>query len=156
MIYVFDTSSIVVMNNYYPDIFPSFWSRIDQLAADGTVTSTREVMKELSRYNDRPHSLEWAKRNSAIFRTPDANETTFVARIFAVPHFKQVISEKARLKGTPVADPFVIAAAQARNGKVVTEEVMRKNAAKIPNICEHFEIACIDLATFLNEQGWTF
>lgn len=61
MIYVFDTSSIVVMNNYYPDVFPSFWERLDRLVTAGTITSTREVWNELARYNDRPHSLEWAR-----------------------------------------------------------------------------------------------
>ena len=37
--------------------------------------------------------------------------------------------------GTPVADPFIIAKAKANGLSVVTQEVYRENAHKIPNIC---------------------
>jgi hypothetical protein len=56
------------------------------------------------------------EKNGGVFTTPTGAETEFVSRILAVPHFQQIIGTKARLTGTPVADPFVIASAGARKG----------------------------------------
>ncbi|WP_264840739.1 DUF4411 family protein [Burkholderia cenocepacia] len=30
------------------------------------------------------------------------------------------------------------------------------HAAKIPNVCAHFEIPCIDLEEFMHQQDWQF
>ena len=46
--------------------------------------------------------------------------------------------QQERLKGKPVADPFVIA------------------KAKIPNVCNHFGILCINLDGFMEKENWTF
>jgi len=51
-----------------------------------------------------------------------------------------LVTETQRLKGQPVADPFVIASAKVRGGAVVTEELKREHAAKIPNVCQHFDV----------------
>jgi hypothetical protein len=71
-------------------------------------------------------------------------------------HFQALIGEKQRLMGTPVADPFVIACAKIRQGTVVTEERLKPHAAKIPNVCQHVSVPCIDLETFMQKQGWSF
>jgi hypothetical protein len=91
-----------------------------------------------------------------IFVVPEAAETAFVAEIFKVPHFQQLVDGAARLRGQPVADPFVIAVAAVRGGCVVTEETHRPHAAKIPNVCEHFRVNCTNLEGFLEGKGWTF
>lgn len=42
---------------------------------------------------------------------------------------------------------------------ISTREVfneLQPNAAKIPNVCAHFKIPCIDLEEFMHRQGWTF
>ena len=104
---------------------------------DGTAISTREVFRELDR-QEPDHILTWAKQNPTVFRTPTSDETKFVVEILAVPHFQQLIGAQAQLVGTPVADPFVIALAAVNKGAVVTEERFQPNAAKIPNVCQHF------------------
>jgi hypothetical protein len=56
-----------------------------------------------------------------------------------------------------VADPFVVAAAATKEeGVVVTQERFRENAAKIPNVCRHFGVGCIDLEEFMANQNWNF
>jgi hypothetical protein len=55
-----------------------------------------------------------------------------------------------------VADPFVIACAKIHDGTVVTEEQFKPNAAKIPNVCQHFNIPCVDLEGFMKQQAWSF
>ena len=39
---------------------------------------------------------------------------------------------------------------------VVTEEIYRPNAAKIPNVCEYFNIECINLQQLMIREGWQF
>ena len=59
------------------------------------------------------------------------------------------------------ADPFVIAHAQARGSTVVTAEkraganVAQPNL-KIPNVCDHFGVACISFPDLIEAEGWTF
>lgn len=155
MIYVFDTNSLSELNAYYPDIFKAFWNKFDALVAAQTVISTREVRPELEA-SGKENIMKWAKANSGIFTMPTAPELGFVAQILAVPHFQALIDQKALLRGTPVADPFLIACAKVKGGTVVTQEKLKPNAAKIPNVCAHFGIPCIDLERFMRDQNWSF
>ena len=79
-----------------------------------------------------------------------------VAEIFKVTHYQAMIRKKERLKGKPVADPFVIAKAKVCNGWVVTREKWKENSAQIPNVCEHFGVPCMNLEGFMKKEGWTF
>lgn len=156
MIYVFDTSSIRSLQHFYPSVFKTIWDGLDALIQQQNLVSTREVWNELERQNVSADVLAWAKQNKQIFTTPAAAELQFVAQIFQTKHFQSLIGEQQRLKGTPVADPFVIACAKIKNGTVVTEEQLKPSAAKIPNVCAHFNVPCIDLEHFMQQQGWTF
>ncbi len=93
---------------------------------------------------------------NTFFKVPSDKESLFVAQIFQISHFKALIDQKHIAKGTPVADPFVIAAAHSRGGCVVTQESKKPNGAKIPNVCEYFKIECTDLEGFMEMEGWTF
>jgi len=156
MIYVFDTSSIRSLQHFYPSVFKTIWGGLDGLVRQQNLISTREVSNELVRQNVSVDVLAWAKQNKQIFTTPNATELQFVAQIFQIQHFQSLIGEQQRLKGTPVADPFVIACAKIKGGTVVTEERLKPNAAKIPNVCAHFNVPCIDLERFMQQQDWTF
>jgi hypothetical protein len=156
MIYVFDTSSFSELKHFYPGVFKSIWAGFDDLVQQQRLISTREVWNEIQRGNADQHTNTWLKGRKEIFTTPDGVELQFVTKIFQVRHFQGLIGEQQRLKGTPVADPFVIACAKIRNGIVVTEERLKPNAAKIPNVCEHFGIPCVDLETFMHQQDWSF
>lgn len=156
MIYVFDTSSIRSLQHFYPSVFKTIWDGLDGLVQQQNLISTREVWNELGRQNVSADVLAWAKQNKQIFTTPNAAELQFVAQIFQIQHFQSLIGEQQRLKGTPVADPFVIACAKIKGATVVTEEQLKPNAAKIPNVCAHFNVPCIDLERFMQQQGWTF
>ena len=156
MTYVLDTSSILVLKNYYPSRFPTLWKGIAGLVKAQSLVSVREVFKELESYVGHDFLLDWAKSNKEIFLIPTNVELEFLGQIFAVPHFQSIIGRRNILKGTPVADPFVIALAKVRGGCVVTEETMKPNASKIPNVCEHFAIEYTNVEGFMNREGWTF
>ncbi len=155
MIYVFDTNSIRVIGNYYPDQFPTFWKHLDGAVSQGTVISVKEVRKELE-FQASDWLKTWIKNNNNMFASPNQLESQYVAEIFAIPHFRALVGEKQILKGQPVADPFLVAAARARGAVVVTEEALKPNAAKIPNVCIHFNVKCTNLQGFMKDMGWCF
>ena len=154
--YVFDASSFIVLSHYFPERFPSFWEKLEQSVADSQIISVREVLNELTNDASKPHLQEWIGTNKKIFLPPNQDETIFVGQIFAIPHFQYLVTQKQRLKGTPVADPFVIASAKIRNACVVTEEQKKSNAARIPNVCDHFYVDYTNLEGFMARENWEF
>jgi len=55
------------------------------------------------------------------------------------------------------ADPFVIATAQVMGLTVVTEEKGGTDAKpKMPSVCQVLGVPCIDVLSFLRDQGWSF
>ena len=153
--YVFDTSPLSsLFNHFYRLRFPTLWNYFDELVANATVTSTREVGRELERYGR--VDMEWLNNNRSMFTTPTALEAKFVRTIYEVPHFRQNIELRKIQKGGLNADPFVIAKAATHYGTVVTLESGPPNGVKIPNICRHFAVDCINLEEFMERQGWEF
>ena len=153
MPYVFDTNSLRVLQNYYPDTFASFWQELEALAQQGEIWSVREVRRELEKQVRKDWFAEWVKSHPGFFRMPGPQETAFVAQIFEVPHFQELVGRRQQLQGMPVADPWVIAAAHAAGASVVTEEALKPNAARIPNVCQHFGLTCMDVERFIELQG---
>jgi Domain of unknown function (DUF4411) len=156
MSYAFDNSPLsTLFRNYYPARFPSLWERFNSLVEAGDLLSTREVRHEIE---DGPleNLRQWATDNEPIFATPTATEGTFVAGIFAIQHFQQNIERQKILRGGRNADPFIIARAAVAECPLVTMEQFKDNAAKIPNICRHFDIECISLEEFMEREGWQF
>lgn len=156
MVYVFDSGPFIdLFRHYYPDQFPSLWNQFGSMIDSGAITSTRDVMNELVRHND--ELSKWCNKHKGVFVTPSDEELNVVRDIFNVRHFQAIIRIQQRLKDKPVADPFVIARAKCLTGGcVVTTEKHKDNAAKIPNVCEHFQVDCTDLEGFMRREGWKF
>ena len=154
--HLFDDSSLRVLEHYFPERFPTFWKKFDQAAAAGSVLSVRDVLKELEALARTEWIIKRLTRNANFFQIPEPRALGFVPQIFAVPHFLNLVEEKKRLAGRPVADPFLIAWAKVRDWCVVTEEKLKPNAAKIPNVCEHFKVNYTNVEGFLEARGWTF
>ena len=157
MKYIFDNNTLTgIFRHYYRESFPSFWNLFDKMIIDGDILSVREVHKEIKNYSRKDELEAWAKANPKFFHDPTAEELQFITQIYSAQHFSNSISQQKLLTGGPFADPFIIAKAYAEQGTVVTLEKFKPNAAKIPNICEHFNIRCINLQTFLKQNGWSF
>lgn len=117
--------------------------------------STREVLREIE---DSAISslIEWCAEHKDVFTTPTADEGVFVSKIYSVRNFQQNIEQKKIYKGGKNADPFVIAKAAVIAGTVVTLEQKKPNAARIPNICKHFDVQCVSLEDFMEAENWEF
>ena len=155
MAYVFDTNSFRVLGNYYPDQFPTFWRQFNQAVTDGKIISVKEVHRELESQVQPPLS-DWIEDHKVIFIPPRATEMQFITSIFSIRHFQTLVSVQSRLTGIPCADPFVIAKAEFIDGCVITEETLKPNAAKIPNVCENFGVDYTNLKGLMEREGWTF
>jgi len=156
MRYVFDSDSLInLFRHYYPARFPSLWEKFHALVSEGELISVREVYNEIGLSEDSLAS--WAKeQKNILFLESTIEELKFVGEIFQVRHFQAMIRKQERLKGKPVADPFVIARAKISGACVVTQEKDTENAPKIPNVCDHFGIPCINLEGFMEKENWIF
>ena len=145
---------LAFFRNFYPSTFVTLWENFDELIEIGKIVSTREVFREIEDQDD--ELKKWAKAHKGVFTTPTAEEGAFVGRIYAVRHFQANIQQQKLLKGGKTADPFVIAKAAVLKVPVVTLEKLRPNAAKIPNICERFDVPWLSLEEFMQQEGWQF
>jgi len=157
MKYIFDNNTLSgIFRHYYRDSFSSFWTLFDKMVLEGNILSVREVHNEIKKLTRKDELEAWAKSNPVFFHDPTNEELQFITQIYSVPHFFNSISQQKLLKGGPFADPFIIAKAFVEQGTVVSMEKPKPNAAKIPNICEHFHIPCINLQVFLKQNNWRF
>src|SRR3546814_8720694 len=106
--YVFDNSPLsVLFRNYYRGRFPTLWDRFDRLVADGHIVSTREVCRE-AEDSSLENLRDWAAQQHAVFHIPTAAEGTFVAGIYAVPHFQQRSEEPTSELQSQISNSYAV------------------------------------------------
>ena len=132
-VYCIDTSAILHAWNrrYPPQAFPTVWTNVEQLIAEGRLCATEEVQHELDEISDEVRA--WARSHSGLFVPLDKAQTDEVTRI--LDQFEKLVDYRAQKSG---ADPFVIALAEVRGCTAITEE--RRTGARetptIPNVCD--------------------
>jgi hypothetical protein len=157
LIYVFDTNSLSnILSHYYRDRFPSFWEKFYQMIGAKTIISVREARLELKLRFDDTTIDRLRANNSEFFEEPSVGELAFITELYSVAHFRQNLDRKKLLQGGYFADPFIIAKARITSGTVITEEDKPENGARIPNICDRFDIPCKNLEGFLVQENWSF
>lgn len=141
------------------DIAPRFWDILDELIRDSRISCPILVYDELTDGQD--DLSEWAKerRRAGLFTEPsEAVQRTF--RRVAAYVTQRYPDNQSRRRFMNRADPWVIAHALSQGGSVVTleEKVMdTSQQVKIPNVCSHFSVTCINTYQMLRELGaiWT-
>lgn len=151
--YVADTGFFYALRHIYRANFPSVWQHIDQLVAAGQLLSVREVRNELEWHAPSEAVLDWTKAVRHIFTTPSAEELRTVGEILATPAFTGLVRIENIIRGRPVADPFVVAAAvHRRQAVVITEENLLKDGARVPAVCRAYKIQCDNFEGFLKRE----
>ncbi len=157
MDYVFDTSTLTaIFRHYFVDRFPSFWERFNTAIEEQRICSVREVLNEIKELKRDDELENWSRKNREFFHDPTLDELNYITQIYSVKHFQGNLEKKKLLHGGPFADPFVIAKAKVENATVIVQEKFTENAARMPNICHHFEIPYLDLKGFLESEEWIF
>ncbi len=157
MKYIFDTNTLsAIFKHYFFDSFPTFWDKFNQKITSQDVCSVREVYNEIKGFKRGDILEDWIKSRKDFFQEPSVDELKFITEIYTVNHFKFNLEKIKLLKGGAFADPFIIAKAKIENATIVTEEKYKENAAKIPNICNHFSVEFTNLKGFLKFENWVF
>lgn len=151
--YVFDTNVFTAIGHYYPSRFPTIWAKMEELAQDSRLCSVKEVRREVEKHCPFPHIEVWVKAHGHIFLSPSEEESKVVAEIFRKKQYRGLVKRQNLLKGLPVADPFVIAAAKVQKRRVVTQESFKVGGARIPTICQDLGVDCIGLEEFLEAEN---
>jgi Domain of unknown function (DUF4411) len=151
--YIFDTNVFMAMGHFFPSRFPTIWAKMDELVQNKALRSVREVRREIEINCPFDYIEAWVKKHHSIFLPPTDEEAQIVAEIFKKEQYRGLVRRQKMLKGLPVADPFIIAAAKAnKEGCVVTQESLKPGGARIPTVCDDLKIDCIDLEKFLEQQ----
>jgi hypothetical protein len=151
--YCIDTSSLIAAwERAYPlDCFPSFWKRMDGLAAAGTLIAPQEVKHELQKQSG---VWTWAKPHSSVMFLPD-DEQLQRSLSEVLGRFTAMMKRK---EGRHAADPWVVALARNASALVVTEEgaVSSESNPKIPLVCGTFGVPWIPLRELIRREKWSF
>ena len=141
-------------NTYYPlHIFTRFWSWLDSGIREGWIRSVYSVYNEIKYPDD---LKQWAdtRANSLFIDESDINIQDIYKDITGWVN-SNYEPEQARAF-LDVADPWLIATAVEKEATVVTQEAKKSPGAKkvkIPNVCEKFEVPCIDIFTLIKAKA---
>lgn len=118
---------------------------------NGDLISVKEVYNEMERQHQKDSEiLKELKSIKHIFLEPtNDEEIKIIQDIYKNINFRNNIKEKNILNGSPVADAFLVAKAKIENAILITSEKFSPNAAKIPNMCEKYDVKYINYEQFL-------
>ena len=152
MKYVIDTNALRTFFRFYfrettPDLYKSF----DKMIENKELISVREVYNEMERQHQKDSEvLKELKNIKHIFLEPtNEEEINIVQDIYKNINFRNNIKEKNILNGRPVADAFLVAKAKIENAVLITSEKFSPKSAKIPNMCEKYDVKYINYEQFL-------
>lgn len=137
--------------HYPPDVFPTLWSKIEQLIDAEQIMSSEEVYVELQKKADELH--DWVKNRKQML-VPLSEEIQGIAAEL-LREFPRLVDT---LRGRSKADPFVIATAIGRDAIVVTGEPVtgKMNKPRIPDVCQAKGIRCINFLQMIRELKLSF
>ncbi|MDP8203556.1 MAG: DUF4411 family protein [Candidatus Tenebribacter mawsonii] len=164
--YIVDSNFFIQAHRaYYPlDVVTSFWTKIQNLAIDGSIISIDKVKKEI--FEDSSHEdqlKEWCSNNlpdDFFFDTVNVLNN-YIQIITWVNSMSHHYAERAiqEFLETDLADPWLVAFAMSNGFTIVTyekSEPNRKSRVKIPEVCNHFNVKYINTIEMLRELNENF
>lgn len=159
MRYFINTNSMILLRRTYsPEFFEPLWIELHSAISKKVISSTRINFEEL-RVEEDDIFNEWKDSHREMFLDiiPEVQEYV-VAILSRFPDLIDPDSDKEQ------ADPYLIGYAMHYNSIVVTEEARlstqalsdpkRKKKVRIPNVCDHFNIRCMNVVEFVNSGAW--
>ena len=139
------------------DICPAYWDWLDMQFQQGIIASVDMIGRELKEGND--ELAEWAKARPDHFIKNDDAETQDVFSNLVQAVMVGDYNPGNRDNFLAKADPWIIAKAKAIGATVVTHEAIvapNTKKVKVPNICQQFDVPCLNTFQFLRELNARF
>ncbi|WP_282638695.1 DUF4411 family protein [Sphingobacterium thalpophilum] len=163
--YILDTNFFVQAHRaHYPfDVFPSFWSKIKELAEAGLIVSIDKVKKELDHNKDK--LTEWVSNNLPdTFFQPTSETIASYSRIANWAYSRSEHYKQAALNeflDADEADAWLVAYAltDVNNRILITHEISQpeaKSKIKIPEPCNEFGVSFKNTIEMMREIGVRF
>ena len=167
VLFIVDTSTISqIFKSFYPRQFPSFWERFDHWVSDGRAISVRSVRSELERTLAEPSGAvsHIEHLSPDFFAEPGDSEQSLVKLMTDNPHLSAAANRwRSKVEqGREDADPYLIAKAMTLRALdvvtvVITEESQDLTKIdRIPAVCGHFGVPCMNLQQLMEREGWQF
>ena len=163
MSFLVDSNVLIAAHRQYYafPICPGFWQSIIEQYHGGKVLSIDRVKEELSNQGDALEEWIDAELPKTFFGSSDQDSVIEkYAELQQWANDETQYNEAAKAEFASVADAWVIAYAAAFDHTVVTLETIRdpnvKKRVPIPNVCEEFEISCINTFEMLGHLQVSF
>jgi hypothetical protein len=155
--FVLDTSSWIegYIEQYRPSVFARLWQDIESLLASRKIILAEAAYREVTQQDD---TLK--KWMTGMASHVEANNQSIEQQHAAIQ--LHPLGVALITKGKPFirsdADSRIIATAMFLRGTVVTKELPAVNPAKakIPNVCAHFRVPCVNLMEMLELLGLSY
>jgi hypothetical protein len=153
ILYCLDANVLIQpWNNYYsPKLCPNFLDILSKLIDEGIIFCTSEVEREILKEDDA--LKDWIQSHPKFVHEIDEDIQIKLRKILAeYPYLVNATKDRS------MGDPWVIAHAWSVGATVVTSEIKSNSVkrVKIPDVCEHFKVRCIDVFDFFKEVGISF
>ena len=154
MRYLLDANTYIQAKNQYygMDICPAYWSWLEQQYHLGIIGSIDMISRELKEGND--DLADWVKVRPQHFIPNDDEETQSIFTEIVHAVMEGDYNSGNRDSFLAKADPWIIAKAKVMDATVVSHEAHltpNTKKVKIPNICQQFEVPCINTFELLRE-----
>ena len=157
--YWLDANVLIEANNRsYPiDVARTFWTRLAEQIERNNIVSCRRVYQELAeqeKHQDAVANFVKARRQKLCL--PSSRDVQrAVARIEEYVFGGRYPTAEA-WRFSRGGDPWVIAHAMVENGIVVTQESALRANAQMPDVCQNFNVRCVDTLEMFRLLGITF
>jgi len=162
-IYSIDTSVILDIwcppegNTFSKERLPELWAHIEKLINQGKIIASKEVYDELELHAS-DDLLEWLKKHKQMFMF--SKDQVEKAELL-INDFYSLYKSGFKPEVGDAADPFVVATAMVHSAVVFTQEKEQGthepsevNSPKIPTVCKHFGVECVDIEKFIEREGF--
>ncbi len=160
MIYCLDTNVIIDLHVYFSKkVHKTMWKKIVEMVEAEKLVTIWQVILELKRKGDNAYS--WANDNLTFYFEDEKDAVLTGELLERFPKNQSMSTSKSS------ADLLLVSMCSNRNWVLVTQEkpqierlskknIPENNIHKIPNICNRYEIKCINWTNFTEEQKWVF
>lgn len=158
-IYLLDSNYWIYGMRAYPlDLFPSFWDKMESHIVNSDVVIHQTVLDEIRCKDDTLKTWFDSLKSYKPMKTSKNIMPDYLKIIGWAENAGYTKEAIAEFEDQSRADAWLCAESKLNNYVLVTNEKRSnsKNKIKIPNVCDQFNIDCIDNFSFMRSFNFKF